>query len=108
MRKGLREFRIRAFARPDVRREYDRLADEFAIPGTKFSRRAQMRRRSQIESVPRSRRWPGWKQRQTFGFDRDPATLRHHIGIPGPRSVSQGAAPAAGRRNSQANRRAAQ
>ncbi len=31
MRKDLREFRIRALARPDVRREYDRVADEFAF-----------------------------------------------------------------------------
>ena len=31
MRKALREFRTRALSRPDVRREYDRLADEFAF-----------------------------------------------------------------------------
>ena len=31
MRKDLREFRNRALSRPDVRREYDRLADEFAF-----------------------------------------------------------------------------
>ena len=31
MRKDLREFKTRALARPDVRREYDRLADEFAF-----------------------------------------------------------------------------
>jgi transcriptional regulator with XRE-family HTH domain len=31
MRKDLREFRNRTLSRPDVRREYDRLADEFAF-----------------------------------------------------------------------------
>ena len=31
MRKDLKEFKARALARPDVRREYDRLADEFAF-----------------------------------------------------------------------------
>jgi len=31
MRKSLKEFKKRALARPEVRREYDRLSDEFAI-----------------------------------------------------------------------------
>ena len=31
MRRGLREFKKRALARPEVRREYDRLAEEFAF-----------------------------------------------------------------------------
>jgi len=31
MRKTLKDFKTRALARPDVRREYDRLADEFAF-----------------------------------------------------------------------------
>ena len=29
MRKGLKQFKSRALARPDVRREYDRIAEEF-------------------------------------------------------------------------------
>ena len=31
MRKSLKDFKRRALARPEVRREYDRLADEFAF-----------------------------------------------------------------------------
>ncbi len=31
MRKSFKEFKARALARPEVRREYDRLADEFAF-----------------------------------------------------------------------------
>lgn len=31
MRNNLKSFKQRAFARPEVRREYDRLADEFAF-----------------------------------------------------------------------------
>lgn len=31
MRKTLKDFKTRALARPDVRREYDRLTDEFAF-----------------------------------------------------------------------------
>jgi transcriptional regulator with XRE-family HTH domain len=31
MRKNFKEFKTRALARPEVRREYDRLADEFAF-----------------------------------------------------------------------------
>jgi len=113
MRKDLRELKNRALARPDVRREYDRLADEFAFLDQILKARAdagltQAEVASRIgttqSAIARMETGSGKHSPSVATLQRYATALGYKVRV---QLVKEPPAPAIGRRERQAKRRVA-